>query len=692
MQFAAAIGITALSAAWQKTLRAGGGPGGDGETVAQFARAAESRLARLAYELESGSYRPGPLRRLSVPKSSGGNRVLSIPCVIDRIAQRAAATVLSVALDPHFEDTSFAYRPGRSVAQAVARVDLLRRQGYHYVVDGDIRTYFDAVPHAPLLDKLTAHRIEPRLIDLVALWLDSFSDEARGLAQGSPISPVLANLYLDALDESFEKGPVRIVRFADDFLLLTRRRPDAEGALEKARTLLAAHGLELHPSKTRIVPYEQALNFLGHLFVRSLVLRVEEEEDNGRASITANQPVPQPSQPVSHANLPARAATPKPLSPKKLPARDAKALPQDLPPAPRLYARIAALDPLAELAEGRDEEDYAAGLAPLYVIEPGRTLAAEGESFAVLENGGARLRVPAAMVGRIDLGCEVEAQDAALRLAADHRIPVTLLDGRFQPQSVLLPAVRDDAGLHLAQARCALEPERRAGIAGMLAGARIRNAQALLKRLNRRRGEADVEQVCRHLHYGWRKAESARDIQTALAAEADGARRYWPALGRCLLHGFVLHNRREDEPRNPFNAILDYTAHLLTRDMRAAVLRARLHPGFGVLHASADGREACVYDLVEPFRAPLAEGLAVYLANNRILVPGDFASGEEGVRLSHPAARKLVQTYESWLARPVKDPATGRFSSWRSLLLIHARRFARAIEQGGDFMPYRLKH
>ena len=227
---------------------------------------------------------------------------------------------------------------------------------------------------------------------------------------------------------------------------------------------------------------------------------------------------------------------------------------------------------------------------------------------------------------------------------------------------------------------------------GVLAGARIRNAHALLKRLNRRRRREDVETVCGQLRYGWRKAEKAFTIEAVLAAEAEAARRYWPALGACLMHGFGLKTRRETPNSNPVNAVLDFTAHLLTRDVRAAVLRARLHPGFGVLHPTSDGREACVYDLVEPFRAPLAEGLSVYLFNNRILMAEDFKAGDKGTRLSPAGSRKLIETYESWLARPVKDPRTGRFSSWRGLLLNDARRFAGNVMRGEPFTPYHLKH
>ena len=676
--FHAATSVPALTEAWIKTLRNGGGPGGDGETIADFARMAEFRIARLSHELQADLYRPGPLRRLSVPKrAGGGRRILSIPCVVDRIAQRAAATVLSAALEPQFEDSSFAYRPGRSVAQAVARVDVLRRQGFQFVVDADVRAFFDRVPHAPLRAKLATHGIDPRLVALVDLWLDSFSRDGVGLAQGSPVSPVLANLHLDALDEAFgPKGPVRIVRFADDFVLLTRTRPGAEGALARARDLLAEAGLELNLHKTRIVPYDQALRFLGHLFLRGMVLPSPGDEENDTPAL---RPSAWDDPAADVAEMPAPPHAPSP-SPAPLP--DPELLPEH--------------EPFPD--DDGDEGDFAAGLAPLYLLEPGRRLVAERDGFVVLDNGRARLRLPATLVGRIDLGAEVEAEDAALRLAAAHGIPVTLLNEAGLPQAVLMPALRDDAALHLAQARLALDPALAGPLAAVLTGARIRNAQALLKRLNRRRSLAVVAAACDTLKAGWLKAEAAVHLADSRAIEAAAARAYWPALSACLEHGFALPSRRDPDRATPVNAVLDFTASLLTRDMRAAVLRARLHPGFGVLHAAGDGRDACVSDLVEAFRAPLAEGLAVYLFNNRILRAGDFllaepaGAGRHGIRLVPGAARKLVQAWESWIARPVQDPRTGRSSTWRGLLLIEARRFARAATDRGGFRPYLMKH
>lgn len=674
--FARIASVASLTEAFDKTLRNGGSAGGDGETLYTFARNAETRIARLSYELEAGFYRPGPLRRVAIPKKGGGTRTLAIPSIVDRVVQGSAAAVLSDLLDPHFEISSFGYRPGRSVKQAVARVAALRRQGYGFVVGGDIRAFFDEVPHGPLLDKLGRLVPDPRVTALVGLWLESFSRTGRGLAQGAPVSPVLSNLYLDAVDEHFIDGPVRLVRFADDFVLLAKTRKNADRALDRIAHLLAEEGLALNPDKTRIVPLDTAFNFLGHLFIRSMVLEAgEEEEERGRI-------------PLGPANL---ATPPAP--------EEASVMVLDAPPEPppssdgsnggaEIVARREP-DPLADLPD-RDPDDFAAGLAPLYLLEAGRRLSAERETLVVSEHGHRQLAVPAKMVGRIDLGPEVEADDMALRLAAAHRIPVAFLDGLGQPEALLTPPAGADAGLHLAQARLMVDEARALELARVLVAARLRNQHALLKRLNRRRKLEEVEMACHALRRTRRRAAFADTIDAARGYEGEGGRLYWPALGACLEHGAGLRRRRDEGGRNPVNAVLDFTASLLTRDMRAAVLRAGLHPGFGVLHVTDDRREACVWDMVEPFRAPLAEGLTVYLFNNRIVGTDGHASTGSGLRLSSGAARRVVETFEAWMARPVKNARTGRSTTWRNLLLAECRAFAAAMRRDEPFAPFEL--
>lgn len=670
--FTDAISLPALSLAFARVQSNGGGPGGDGNRVENFALNVETRLSSLHWSLRHGLYRSGPLRRVDIPKKSGGTRTLAIPCVVDRVVQTAVATTLTPVLDSEFNDSSYAYRAGKSVKQAVSRVELLRNAGYPWVVDGDIRAFFDEVPHDPLIGRLRKSVDEPPLLALIDEWLDGFGPGV-GLAQGSPLSPLLANLWLDGLDDLFADGPVRIVRFADDFVLLSKTHKSAEAALDRARRWLGDHGLVLHPDKTRIVPFEGAFDYLGHLFVRSVVIkRASDTMALGPKSIRGSKTPQHPDFVQEEAD--AQAALVRPEA--GIAAAKSVPIPED---------------PLKDLAADRSVQDFALGLAPLYIMEKDRRISTANECFTVFAGEAELLRIPAHMVGRVDLGPNGVADPAALRMAADHAIPFSLVNGLGAAQAVLLPALSDYAGLHLAQARLMLLPERALAQVRLLVAGKLRNGHALLKRLNRRRKFDQVENMCLAIKRLRARAGVAISVDQARGFEGEGAKLFYAGLSLCFEHGFALPRRRDD-PGNPVTGVLNYTASLLTRDMMAAVLRAGLHPGFGVLHAGADYRDACVWDLIEAFRAPLAEGLTVYLFNNRVLGDDDFTNNDGVARLTGTASRRLVETYEAWLARPIKNPRTGQHTTWRGLLLLEARAFASALRDGALFTPYAMDH
>lgn len=258
-----------LHRAWQKVLGKAGGPGSDGMTVEMFALDAERRLGHLAMQLRAGTYSPRPPRWVEVPKPQGGLRRLAVLSVQDRVVQHALLSVLAPLWDGRFAPCSFAYRPGRSPLQAVREVERHLAAGKVWIVDADIEAFFDSVPHRQLFSILKEWLPDPRTRRLVEICVVAGSPEpGRGLAQGAPISPLLANLYLHRFDIALLEVGHTLIRYADDFVVLCATRQQAESALGMARRLLKGLGLSLNPDKTRVVHRDEGFTFLGFTFTR----------------------------------------------------------------------------------------------------------------------------------------------------------------------------------------------------------------------------------------------------------------------------------------------------------------------------------------------------------------------------------------------------------------------------------------
>jgi RNA-directed DNA polymerase len=267
-----------LESAFLQVKRNKGSAGVDRVTIRMYEADLEENLKRLASSLRDGTYRPQAIRRVWILKPGGGEkRPLGIPTVRDRIVQTALRNVLEPIFERDFAAHSYGFRPRRGAKDALRRVDELLKAGYVFVVDADLKSYYDTIPRQPLLEQVRIKVADSKVLDLLAAFLEQEVMESaqywtpeRGTPQGAVVSPLLSNIYLDPLDHHMARLGYEMVRYADDFVILCRSQSEARGALAEVEAWTAAAGLQLHPEKTRIVDATQrgGFDFLGYHFER----------------------------------------------------------------------------------------------------------------------------------------------------------------------------------------------------------------------------------------------------------------------------------------------------------------------------------------------------------------------------------------------------------------------------------------
>jgi len=269
-----------LRAAARKVIANKGAPGVDHVTVEVFEKHLDANVERLHEELRRGSYEPQPIRRTYIPKAGSKEmRPLGIPTVRDRVVQTALRNVMEPIFEKEFAEHSYGFRPERGCKDALREVTRWLDEGRMWVVDADLKAYFDTIPHEHLMTLVSQRVADGKVLDLVAAYLrQRILEDGRewspetGTPQGAVLSPLLANVYLDPLDKLMSREGFKMARYADDFVVLCRDEAEAMRALDTIRKWVEQAGLTMHPTKTRLVNMSQPgqwFEFLGYHFERT---------------------------------------------------------------------------------------------------------------------------------------------------------------------------------------------------------------------------------------------------------------------------------------------------------------------------------------------------------------------------------------------------------------------------------------
>ncbi|MDY0331716.1 MAG: CRISPR-associated endonuclease Cas1 [Thiomonas sp.] len=706
-----------LLAGWERVRDNAGGPGVDGVTITQFGRDILTRLPALRQRVTSGSYAAQPLRRIELTRPGKSPRVLAVPCVADRVVQSAVALTLSPLLDPGFEDFSFGYRPGRNVPRAVQRLCDARDAGLVWIAEADIQSCFDGIPWAALMQRLSDTLPDPSLLPFIRHWLGlplqwgngRQKPRAMGVPQGSPLSPLLSNVFLDGLDKALAGGPWRAVRYADDFVLAAARREDAQQGLKRAAAWLKSAELRLNLDKTRVVHVDQGFTFLGVQFLGRQVSAVQPGAEPWVL------PRPDKARPGPKAAHQAPNQAPKHALPNKKNKRSAEGkapvsdrtstsanegaqsnrteAPSPRAPKPAATPQAAAQVVAAQAAAVAPPTHSAAPrLRTLYLTEPGAYLHIDGERLLVGKGQDELASIPAEKVDQVVADTEGAVSFGALRLLLRHDATLLLTPGASgEPAGLLVPMNGRQVQLRAAQFARLSDGGFRIAVAQRIVQAKIANSRVLLRRYRRFRPEGDRNEDAK-LQRLYAQCTQATTLDAVRGFEGSAARVHFDAFATLLGPQWGFDHRNRQPPKDPVNALLSYGYTLLFHTVHTFILRRGLDPFVGALHAPRDGHAALASDLMEPYRSLIVDATVLRFLTQGGVDPEDFAQEEPG-RLPVGVKRRFIQALEQKLASPVgRDGSAGDAPDWRRIIERDVNGWAAAVQgQPQAYAPWQAR-
>ncbi len=682
-----------LFQAWNKVVSNDGMAGYDKQSITDYSWRIEEHLAALSRQLLTGTYEPQPLLKLVMLKPTGKLRNLLIPTVMDRVAETAAAIVLTPLVESELGANTFAYRPGLSRMTAAHEIERLRNLGYSWVVDADISNFFDTVDHQLLFERFQELCDDEELLKLIKRWLtveivDGHNPRVKntaGLPQGCPISPMLANLYLDKFDERMEKEGFKLVRFADDFLILCKTKPTAEAALQLSESALAELKLQLNNEKTRITTFAEGFKYLGYLFIRSLVLPTKMHPDEwydklGRLKLRkAPKNLLHTAESEETDVYELETSDHDTISVTKerlLQTEFGEKLLQSL------EKQQIDVDKFLEKTEKEDYQRqkekhealnklYSPLLNTLYLQEQGSTLRKDGERFSVEKQGQQLNEIIARRVEQILVLGNITLTTPSMQYCMRNNIPVTFVSQHGSYFGRLETTTADNSALERFQYLRSLDEPFAFDIASRIVEAKIKNSRTMIQKRKAMAWESNGELK--------EKFDNTLSLMTSLAEhtntcenmealrglEGKTAALYFELYGLLFKKELPFYTssfrRIRRPPTDPVNSLLSFGYTLLHNNIFSMVRMKGLNPYIGFLHAEDKGNPSLINDLVEEFRT-IIDSMTLYTLNKGVLRNKDFyyRKDKTGCFLTDEARKKFLELFEQRMWEESRDPVSGK--------------------------------
>lgn len=714
-----------------------GAAGYDKVTIESFENDLENQINLLHNELTFFQYKPKPVIFFERLKENGKKRLLSIFAVRDRVVQSSVMFVLNPIFEEQFEKESFGYRKGISREAAAKEIYKLYNQGYKWIVDADIKSYFDSVDHKILFDKLNAVIAEKEVINLLRKWIQAECYIGRkkkrikhGLLQGSVISPMLANLYLDKFDEKIKEKGFKLVRYADDFIILTKEKPEAEQALLFTKDLLTELKLEINSEKTKITNFESGFKFLGYVFLNSLIVPAS-PKDTSRLQISKhNKFSPETLSKIQDLIRTLKTDKENKLTEEKLKSTELgiaflealknkgltleEFLETEKQQIPEEKEKPAVIPAEAEVEEallvneedseeaGSYDSDGKEGQKPLpaastfqqtlYIQEQGAILKKEGGRFIIIAGNKELLEVPLLKISSIIIFGNCTITPSVIQVCLKKEIPITLLSSRGKYYGSIETTFNNNTDFERLQLFRSLDEKFALQFASGVVKAKINNSKVVLQRQYKKSKRGEIKKVIDNITRIAQRVETAKNIDDVRGYEGVAASNYFSVFGKMLdkSNNFYAERfqRTKRPPLDPVNSLLSFGYTLLASNIYSFVKARSLNPYCGFLHSIRTGHPALVSDLIEEFRFVI-DTTVINILNHRTLTNKDFYFAKEPglpCYLTNEARKIFLKQFEFKMHQKIFHPQSGFTVDYRRCLDLQVQQFAQVIR--GDKENY----
>lgn len=568
-------------------------------------------------QIKKGDYNPPALQGFTIPKKDGSERLLAVSPLYDRILQKAVAIALTPGLDALMSQGSYGYRKGLSRQQVRYEIQNAYRQGYRWVYESDIEAFFDSVNRDQLIKRLQALFGADPLWPLLANWLgqdihhkNTTLKRPKGLPQGSPLSPLLANFILDDFDSDLETHGFKILRFADDFIILCKTQHEAQLAAEAVKTSLLDVGLTLNADKTHIVELSQGFQFLGYLFREDHAIEIGGSQADGRNSFGANQ---------APKNLPAWLVNLGDQAAQQIDDEDA---------------------PKNQVGEIEEQGTH------LILAGDAQILTTDNHNLIVKKDEIVTHKIPWEQLHAITLIGLHHMTLPAQHHALSARIPVHFADrtGSYLGALTNFRPAQANYKHWFIQLQMSDNADFALQTAQSIVCSRIHNQRKTLLRRKGNRKQFDV--ALKQLAQLQAKAQRATHFNSLNGYEGGATKLYFQQINALLPEWAQFDKRSRRPPKDPFNVLLSLGYTVLYSHVDAILQSAGFMTWKGVYHQQSAAHAALASDIMESYRH-LVERHAIQVINHATIKQDDFreetnALGATGLRLSAEARRRYV--------------------------------------------------